>query len=194
MVHSKAFNRHENRSFTLATEILTQKRLKELLVLDVSSYNFFWLKHRSRLAKPGLIAGCLHKISGYWVITIDRRPYYAHRLVWLYLYGEFPLNTLDHINGNGLDNNIENLRLATQAQNMQNMAIKINNTSGHVGISWDKANQKWHASITCNRKRQHLGFFVEKQDAINAYLLAKKRLHVFQPTPPTHQAYSCVTP
>ena len=83
----------------------------------------------------------------------------------------------DHRNTNGLDNQKENLRHITQAQNVMNKKAQSNNTSGFKGVYWHKAGQKWCAEIKAEGKRVRLGLFSDVQEAANAYNAASKRLH-----------------
>jgi hypothetical protein len=83
---------------------------------------------------------------------------------------------IDHINGNGLDNRRDNLRLATVAQNAWN-SKKRNPRSGYKGVCFDKDKKLWRAAIVCNRKRFHLGYFKNKIAAAHAYDRAAKKYH-----------------
>jgi len=82
-----------------------------------------------------------------------------HRLIFLYHFGRWPTNQIDHIDGNPKNNCIENLREATNSQNNHNKAKPINNTSGYKGVSYCKAAKKWETYITIDRKRKYLGLF-----------------------------------
>ena len=75
---------------------------------------------------------------------------------------------VDHKNGTTslYDNRKENLRIATTEQNSQNRALHSNNKSGVTGVNWDKQKNKWQAYITVNKKRIHLGFFNDIENAI----------------------------
>ena len=80
---------------------------------------------------------------------------------------------VDHINGNGLDNRRENLKIVTQQQNAFNRAIQTNNTSGHKGVSLVKRNNKWLARIGFNGKRIVLGTFDSYEEAVEARKMAE---------------------
>ena len=80
---------------------------------------------------------------------------------------------VDHINRNPLDNRKENLRICTQSENTKNKSKQHNNKSGVVGVHWDKQNSKWKAEISIKGKKKSLGYFSNKQDAIEARLKAE---------------------
>lgn len=158
---------------------LTQQRLKELLSYDPETGLFINLTQRRPQAKIGSVAGCKH-YSGYIHIKIDNKKYMAHRLAWLYVYGEMPKKELDHINEIKDDNRIVNLRLATHKENGQNVSSpRIDNNSGFRGVSWDKKAKKWCAQIGINGKYKNLGYFVTPEEAYEAYLKAKRKIHTF---------------
>ena len=81
----------------------------------------------------------------------------------------------DHINRNPLDNRRANLRPCTQSENSTNRPIQSNNTSGVIGVSWNKARKKWKARITTNHQEIHLGYFINKEDAIRTRLRAEQK-------------------
>jgi len=113
----------------------------------------------------------------YYVLGVRKRVYRAHRLAWLYVYGEWPDGEIDHINLNGLDNRIANLRLATPTQNSCNRGLRKDNTSGIKGVSWNKRDRKWLAHITVNGKQHHLGVFDTKAEAKAVRDEAAARMH-----------------
>lgn len=104
----------------------------------------------------------------YFQISISKKTYKSHRLAWLYVYGEWPKNEIDHINGNGLDNRIVNLRDSTKEENQKNKSIPANNSTGVIGVYWDKHKGKWTAFANGNGKMIYLGQFDCKLDAIDA--------------------------
>jgi hypothetical protein len=77
--------------------------------------------------------------------------------------------SVDHINGNKLDNHKSNLRKCTVAQNIYNSKICSRNKSGYKGVYWNKEKGKWSAQIKYNRKSMHIGYFKNKNDAALAY-------------------------
>tara|TARA_R110002167_G_scaffold343325_1_gene552328 strand:- start:96 stop:581 length:486 start_codon:yes stop_codon:yes gene_type:complete len=140
------------------------------MVRDLFEYredNLYWLKTgkgRGDTSKP---AGTVNA-KGYRRITVKSNRYYAHRLIWLYVNGDFPDNDIDHINGRPLDNRIENLRDATGEENNKNAKKRCDNTSGHVGVHWCKAVEKWMAKIAVDGERKYLGVFNILEDAVEA--------------------------
>jgi len=152
--------------------------LKELLHYDPETGIFTRIKigtpgNQRYLGKPaGNLGG-----KNYWYICVDGRTYKAHRLAWLYMTGEWPLEQIDHINGNRSDNRFSNLRQATNAQNQQNRGLQKSNTTGHKGIHWLPRKRPWRATITCNKRRVYLGCFYTKEEAVSAYIAAMKTHH-----------------
>lgn len=159
--------------------MLTQMRLKELLLYDPETGVFTWLSKPNRSIRMGDVAGCM--ASGYRQIKIDGRLYRAHRLAWLYVHGKWPADQIDHINGVRDDNRIVNLREATQSQNQQNRTANANNTSGFPGVCWSKQKRKWRSQIKLASRNKYLGIFDTPVAAHAAYLAAKAELHTFQP-------------
>lgn len=96
--------------------------------------------------------------KSYRSTKIKGKHYRIHSLIWLWHYGELP-KQIDHINRNGLDNRIENLRIATNSQNMMNRKKFKNNSSGVTGVSWHKNQDKWFVYVDANKKRKNIGYF-----------------------------------
>lgn len=78
----------------------------------------------------------------------------------------------DHKDGNGLNNQRENLRVCTHMENMWNCGKQKRNTSGFKGVNWHKGAKKWRASFSVNKKEIHIGYFASKKAAFKAYCLA----------------------
>jgi hypothetical protein len=118
---------------------------------------------------------------GYTRINVGKRLYYAHRVAWLMLTGSWPDGQLDHINGDGTDNRLCNLRPCSQAENTQNLGPNKRNSTGFVGVTFSKRDGRWRAQIRANYKQFNLGSFNSPEDAALAYRVAKAKLHTFNP-------------
>lgn len=145
--------------------MITKERLDELFLCDPEAGTFTRRVSRGN-TKRGSVAGHIGD-DGYLMIRIDGKLYRAHRLVFLTMTGEFPPTDVDHINGIRTDNRWSNLRLATRSQNLRNKSIQSNNTSGALGVSWDKRRKKWEYRIKAEGV-QHIGVFAEFEDAVAA--------------------------
>ena len=86
-------------------------------------------------------------------------------------FGASQKRIIDHINGNGLDNRVENLRLCTCSQNFQNSRKRQNCSSIYKGVYYDKGSQKWRAMICppYNNSSKHIGLFNNEDEAGRAY-------------------------
>jgi len=143
---------------------LTQKRLKELLHYSPETGVFTWLVNRKGTASAGVIAGYLNK-KGYIRISVDGERYLAHRLAWLYMTGEWPIQT-DHDKGNRADNRFSTLCSVNSETNNKNRKIPSNNTSNVIGVYWHKKLEKWYAAIGVSNRLKSLGYFIDKFEAI----------------------------
>lgn len=112
--------------------------------------------------------------AGYPHGTIFGKQYYAHRVIWCMLHGDWP-DRVDHQSGNKSDNRYFNIENGTHADNMKNRKMDITNQTGHTGVSWDYRRQKWCARIGVNRKTVFLGLFHTKESAIRARQQAECR-------------------
>ena len=100
----------------------------------------------------------------------------AHRVIWKIVNGDidnYEKFDIDHIDGNGLNNKISNLRLVTRSQNNQNMKLRKDNSSGQYGVFYRKDINKWVARIHVKRKCVTLGYFNSKKDAVRERRLAE---------------------
>ena len=154
--------------------MLTQERLKKLLSYSPDTGEFGRLVARGPRSK-GAAAGSLS--HGYIQIMLDRRVYRAHRLAWLYTHGVWPVRDIDHIDGNKANNQIKNLREATDSENNCNVGLKSNNTTGYKGVHFYKARNRFQAYAKINGKRIHLGYFPTAELASEAYQTFAKANH-----------------
>ena len=154
--------------------MITQEELKKRFDYDKNTGLFKYRVDFRNGSKKGDIAGN-KEFCGYWVITINGRKYKAHRLAWLYVYGEFPKDQLDHINCKKDDNRISNLRQATRSQNHMNRHAYSNNALGVKGVY--KQGNKFCSHIQKNKKRIHLGTFETIKEAYAVYVQYSKEMH-----------------
>lgn len=124
-------------------------------------------------------------------ITIGgkRHRIYVHHIAWFLHYGAWPPRGIDHVNGDGRDNRLVNLRLATKSQNAHNSDMLPHNTSGYRGVSYDARGRVYRAMLTTTRdgKQVHyrLGGFDSAELAASAYEHAARRAQgaFFRPQP-----------
>jgi hypothetical protein len=149
-------------------QCLTQEYLKSILRYEPETGKFFWLVRRNGTRGVGSEAGSVTK-NGYVMIGIDGHLYYAHRLAWLWMFGHFPVEVTDHRNSDRLANKIDNLREATQQQNVWSASLRSDNTSGFKGVIFFKPVARWRAEIKVGPHKMCLGYFDEKTEAARAY-------------------------
>jgi hypothetical protein len=145
---------------------MKQEKLKELF--EYNDGNLIWKIQKAGNVRVGCVAGYTSK-AGYVIITIDKKRYLVHRLVWLWFNGILPDSDIDHINRNKSDNRIENLRLASPSENGGNQDLSVRNKSGYKGVSWCKRLCKWKVKIKVRGKSIHLGYFNDILEASESY-------------------------
>lgn len=153
--------------------MLTQVKLKADLRYDKITGIFYRNRSHNRWI-IGSIAGTIKK-GGYVGIHLNGIHYLAHRLAWFYEYGVWP-DIIDHIDGITFNNEIANLRNTNFSGNTQNKKVyQSNNITKLLGVG--KSRSKFRARITVLGKKVHLGTFPTPEEAHQAYLIAKRRLH-----------------
>lgn len=156
---------------------MNQDQLKSRLHYDIESGVFRWRNLiGSSNRKPWDIAGSPHN-KGYTSIRIFGKKYMAHRLAWLYVYGELPASDLDHIDGVKTNNAISNLRKVTNAQNHWNVGMRSTNKSGVKGVHWHKGIGRWVATFKANGVQNFVGSFDSISDAESEISKARKNIH-----------------
>lgn len=158
---------------------ITQDALKSILRYDEETGLFTRIKSLGGKNRVGEIAGTVTPI-GYIQIYAFGRYLTAHRLAWLYVYGEFPLSRVDHWDEDKANNRIKNLRLATNSENMQNVSVlRSDNRFGMTGVSINTRGKPFRSRIKVNGVEITLGSFDTAEQANAAYLSAKAIHHKF---------------
>ena len=141
---------------------LTQSYLKQLLDYNPLTGLFVYKEGFRKGRKAG------SNNNGYKTIQIKGINYQLHRLAWLYIHGDFPKQNIDHINRIKDDNRIENLRDVSTSVNARNCNLRVDNTSGHKGVTKSICGNRWLANIKVDGKYRNLGRFKDIIDAIKA--------------------------
>lgn len=168
--------------------MLTQEILKTIINYDEKTGELFWKRRDVSLFKAidnekRRIAYCekwnrrfANKLaftttmkSGYKQGAIFCKLYNAHRIIWLYMTGEWP-DQVDHKNGIRDDNRWENLQNVTKRENGKNQKKRSHNTSGFTGVVYHKRDSNWKAQISINGKPKSIGTFATKEEARAAYI------------------------
>lgn len=148
-----------------------------LFVRSILSYNdgrLFWIVSPGFSIRSGSEAGGVSE-KGYRKVRIGGKKFRSHRLVWLMKHDSWPNEEIDHINGDRLDNRIENLRDVSRHENQKNTKRFENNKSGFTGIYWVAKNSVWRASISEGKKLVHLGHFKCLAQAVRVRKEAERR-------------------
>ena len=158
-----------------------ERELNERLLKYESEKVWIWREMwgKRKLKNPYWreLKGSVDKITGYRLVGINNKHYLYHRVVYFLHNQEWDIhdtcrdNSIDHIDRNKLNNNIENLRVVTNQQNLWNQNAK--------GYYFRKLTGKYQAQIRVNGENKHLGMFVSEDDARDAYLIAKEKYHTF---------------
>jgi hypothetical protein len=124
----------------------------------------------------GTIAGAINT-KGYKQIGLAGKRHLAHRIAFAFTYNRWPQPMCDHINGDPLDNRIDNLREVTRSLNMCNSRIYKTNKVGIKGVRWHKQNKRWEVQIRFNKKMQYRGYFKALEEAAKAVAQKRQELH-----------------
>jgi len=154
--------------------MLTQQRLHELFDYRDDG-NLIWKVNKAR-AKAGDVAGCEAACNGivYKQVKVDGKIYKLHRLVFAWHHGFMPAY-VDHKDRNGLNNRIDNLREATQSQNMQNCKMKRSNTSGERNVYWHARACRWFVRLSIGGRTKNFGTYESLEEASLVAHLAREK-------------------
>ena len=152
------------------------KIIKDFENYSVSNFGNIKNNKTGRILKPSIDA------NGYYTVSLCKdgksNTKKIHTLVADYFIAN-PYNKpfVDHINNNKLDNNVRNLRYATNQENQMNSKLSSKNTSNYKGVIFYKPSNKWRAQIMINGKNKHLGYFDKIEDAINVRVKKVKEVY-----------------
>lgn len=158
--------------------LITSERIRELVVYNPESGRCFWkIKTPSGgTRQPGReLKGSPDK-DGYLKATVDQRDYRLHRIIWLWMTGDWPKRLIDHKDRNPANNRWDNLREADLTQNNGNMVKHRDNTSGYKGVVWCPKVKKWRSQMS--QKKEGGGmktvYFGYSDDPAEAHEFYKK--------------------
>ena len=157
----------------------TREQLLELFWVNLGEGKLYWRsppKNHPRLLNQE--AGLPRRGQNgkeYWIIKIGKKPYRRGHLIYFLKHGQFATPCLDHINGNSLDDRIENLRAATIQQNAQNHKKRAKDSDLPMGVRLTSSG-RFQARISLNKKQIHLGAYDTPQEAAAIYVAKRKEL------------------
>ena len=157
---------------------ITHDRLREVLHYDPATGVFTWRVKTCRKVVPGAVAGAVQP-DGRVVVGCGGIKYRASRLAWFYMTGVWPTDAVDHKDGDTQNNRFDNLRDVSTAGNIQNQrrAHDRNKSSGLLGVSRLRGGGRWRARICTDGVSTLIGWYDTPEQAHEAYLEAKRRLH-----------------
>jgi hypothetical protein len=136
----------------------------------------YWAVSNTNAIRIGQEAGTEHS-RGYRRVMFEGKQWAVHRIIWTMFNGDIPSDMqVDHINGDASDNKIENLRLASNADNCKNRKVKPSNT-GIRNVSLCKATGKYKVAVQADNKKIHLGHFDDLEFAELVAIEARAKYH-----------------
>ncbi len=118
--------------------------------------------------KAGAIVRASRSNTKYMQFGLNGVAYKNHRVIWEMHHGEIPKGMqIDHVDGDGENNRLENLRLVDQSENSKNRPMQKSNKTGVVGVYWHSAARKWQASISYGGKKYDLGRYDDFGEAVS---------------------------
>lgn len=161
--------------------MITSKKKKAEITVEFAKANFHYDPESGLLCKVinGVLKPCLHaNDKGYLCAYIGNRRVVAHRVAWALMTGKFPVEGLDHIDGDRTNNRWSNLREANPTQNMCNSATKrkVNDLPRGV-VPVKKVRSSFLARIQFKKRNITLGVFPTPEEAGEVYQLAAEMLH-----------------
>ena len=152
--------------------MVTQQEIRTLMVYNAATGEATWVRGKWKGHKVGTPLP-----SGYVQVRVKGRSYQLHRVIWLWMTGEWPVAQVDHKDGDRANNRWDNLRLATHTQNQWNTGTRSDNSSGFKGVTRPRGRTKWHAYINESGRRKFLGSYPTAEEANQAAIAARQVAH-----------------
>ncbi|WP_020184800.1 HNH endonuclease signature motif containing protein [Methylopila sp. 73B] len=157
-------------------KLITIDRVRHVFSYDGATGILSWRISTTNRVRAGEAVGSLNRY-GYLATTIDGNRQMVHRLIWAFVYGKWPDEFLDHINGDRSDNRLCNLREASALQNAWNCRRHADSVTGVKGINFHKGRKKpFQARIYRSGTVKSLGYFSTIDEADAAYRAADRLL------------------
>jgi len=157
-----------NQNSTLSLELLNE-------LFYYKDGNLYRKKSTQKNVIVGSKVGTINTL-GYLAISIKGKTYLVHRLIYWLSHGYLP-KYIDHIDGNRANNLLENLREATNQENLFNQKLRKNSRSGIKNVRWDARLKKWSVRFTVNYKAKHIGVYSSLEKAIQVAEETRIKLH-----------------
>jgi len=166
--------------------------LRAMVRLDAETGRLFWLRRDRRFfpddrsckswnaQNPGREAFAARSGNGYRHGCLLGEKMTAHVIAFALHYGNWPIHTVDHINGDRSDNRPDNLRDVTHLTNMRNQPLSKASTTGCTGVHFSAQRKKYEAHITVDSKTKHLGRFLTFDEAAAARKAAEREFGFHQ--------------
>lgn len=144
-----------------------------LIAYDPETGKLTWKRPPRRGVGLKSVVGGMH-LKGYRTITINGEAFLAANLIWFLVHGEWPEESIDHINKDRADDRLCNLRQADQTHNNFNTKIRSNNTTGVTGVSFSKSKKKYVVGLKKHGKYVCHEYFSTLNEAVAARQMAEQ--------------------
>lgn len=155
-------------------DLISLKRLREVLTYDPTTGTFIWRLTLSSAARAGVAAGSIDA-NGYRRIAVDGQRYLAHRLAWFYAHGVWPQQQIDHIDGNRDNNASCNLRDVDACTNQQNRH-RAQGANRFPWVTWKRAERRWRGAFQVRQRHITVGYFQTAEAAYSAVIAKRTEL------------------
>lgn len=160
----------------MRAKALSYDEVREVFeIIDGQLWRKGYTDSSGRVRRNKLVKNVSNHSDGYCTIKFKNRTVRYHQVIWVLINGDITSDCiLDHIDGDRLNNNIDNLRLVSNRQNSQNRCI---HRKGKLpGCNLHEPTGKWRAEIWVGGKNRHIGLYSTEQEAHEAYLKAVQQL------------------